>query len=669
MQSLHWYFWRLKSMSPGEILWRASSVIQGISDRARFSLGHVPRGAALTRTKVQQTSKPGFRVSDVRPGAWHNSQGEAAEWLQRLKLRADEIMDHRLTFFDLDAHHIGSPIDWHRDHSAGVATPKTYAPSIDYRDFQVAGDCKLVWEPSRHHHLVVLARAYRATGERRYAEAVAAQLRSWLHDNPYPIGMNWRSGLELGVRLVNWVWAVDLVRDSGVLAGDLWCDLVESVYLHCWENARKYSQGSSSNNHLVGEAAGVYIACAYFDQMPNASRWREQARAILTREITRQSYDDGCTREHAVGYQMFVLEFYIACGLAGRWHNEEFSSEYWQRAEKMTEFLGLLHQGGDTLPFIGDYDDGYVLDLGREPRDPRDLLAIGAVLFQRADFKYWAGHLREPVSWFLGKEGVDAYSALRTQENSSLRSTAFISSGYYLLQTGLERSPERISILFDCAALGFGSIAAHGHADALSFALRAFGTDVFVDPGTYDYYTHREWRNHFRSTSAHNTVEIDDLDQSTMLGNFMWGKRANARCLSWEPTDHGGTVCGEHDGYQRLSSPLTHRRTLSLNDKDRSVCIRDELVTEGLHRVAVYFHLSEHCIVLRAEANHCEISVRDHRVTLLVDPRLSLEVAHGRSDPIGGWISRGYHHKIPIHTLIARGVISGTTQLTSQINL
>lgn len=669
MQSIHWYFWRLKSMSLAEILWRVGGVAQGIGDRARFALGKVPAEAALTRTKVPQAAKPSFRVSDMQPAEWRTPAGDSGQWLQRLIAQADEIADHRLTFFDLKSQHLGSPIDWHRDHSAGVAAPRTYSPSIDYRDFQVAGDCKLVWEPSRHHHLVVLARAYRATGERRYAAAVAEQLRSWLQDNPFPIGMNWRSGLELGVRLVNWVWAIDLVRDSGVLDGDLWEQLVESVYLHCWENDRKYSQGSSSNNHLVGEAAGVYVACAYFDQMPNAARWRERARDIVVRELIRQSYDDGCTREHAVGYQMFVLEFYIACGMAGRWRNEEFPAEYWRRVEKMIEFLGLLRQGGDTLPFVGDYDDGYVLDLGREPRDPRDLLAIGAVLFQRADFKKWAGGPREPVRWLLGKSGAEAFAALQTAQSAPLRSTAFRSSGYYLLQSGLDDAPERISILFDCAELGFGSIAAHGHADALSFALRAFGTDVFVDPGTYDYYTHRAWRNYFRSTPAHNTIGIDDLDQSTMLGNFMWGQRANTKCLAWEPTADGGTICGEHDGYQRLGSPLLHRRTLTLDGGTRSVHIQDDLVTDGQHRVAMYFHLSEHCSVLSTDSGRCTISVRGHHVTLQVDPRLSLEIVHGSSDPISGWVSRGYHHKTPCHTLIARGVISETTRLISQIGL
>ena len=60
---------------------------------------------------------------------------------------------------------------------------------------------------------------------------------------------------------------------------------------------------------------------------------------------------------------------------------------------------------------------------------------------------------------------------------------------------------DRLSVLFDCGELGFKSIAAHGHADVLSFTVRAFGEDLLVDPGTYDYFTFSGWRLYFRGTA------------------------------------------------------------------------------------------------------------------------------------------------------------------------
>jgi hypothetical protein len=46
----------------------------------------------------------------------------------------------------------------------------------------------------------------------------------------------------------------------------------------------------------------------------------------------------------------------------------------------------------------------------------------------------------------------------------------------------------------DHGPLGFLSVAAHGHADALSLEVRCGGVDVLADPGTYCYHGEREWR-------------------------------------------------------------------------------------------------------------------------------------------------------------------------------
>ena len=226
-------------------------------------------------------------------------------------------------------------------------------------------------------------------------------------------------------------------------------------------------------------------------------------------------------------------------------------------------------------------------------------------------------------------------------------------------------------MLFDCGELGFGSIAAHGHADALSVTLRAFGTDVLVDPGTYDYFTHAEWRRYFRSTAAHNTVEIDDRDQSQMLGLFLWGDRAQARCVRFQPDAAGGEVTGEHDGYERgLEDPVSHRRTVRLEGAARVVTVEDEIHTDGYHRAAVRFHLAEHCRVAARDGNRIEIRVADRGVVILeMDSRLAVDTLHGSTAPIGGWVSRGYHRKTPATTLVGRAECAGDTVFVCRIEV
>lgn len=303
MQTLDWYYWRLKAMGPAELAWRVTSMT------CLTGSGSAQAGdPGVSRAEIPPGPPP-FRVSDMDVGAWRDASPGSIEhrWRERLVRQADHIVAHRLSYFDLERRHYGDPFDWHRDHSAGVAAPRSYSMSIDYRDFGITGDCKLVWEPNRHHHFA--GAGARMARDRRYcyATALAQQFESWLDANPFMTGMNWRSGLELGVRLINSGTGVDLVSESGAISPSLRRRIEEAVYLHCWDNQRKYSQGSSSNNHLVGEAAGVFVACCYFDSMPSAAEWRAEAGRILQREALRQQDLDGGTREQAIGYQMFVL--------------------------------------------------------------------------------------------------------------------------------------------------------------------------------------------------------------------------------------------------------------------------------------------------------------------------------------------------------------------------
>ena len=46
---------------------------------------------------------------------------------------------------------------------------------------------------------------------------------------------------------------------------------------------------------------------------------------------------------------------------------------------------------------------------------------------------------------------------------------------------------DKVNILMDAAELGFGAIAAHGHADALSIIYYNLGNPIIIDSGTYIY--------------------------------------------------------------------------------------------------------------------------------------------------------------------------------------
>jgi hypothetical protein len=89
-----------------------------------------------------------------------------ADWYDRLTRKAELVWHNRLTFFNLEEKYLGESIDWQKDFSSGRSGPPKLSSLIDYRDMSRVGDCKLVWQPSRHHQLVVLARPFKATGVR-----------------------------------------------------------------------------------------------------------------------------------------------------------------------------------------------------------------------------------------------------------------------------------------------------------------------------------------------------------------------------------------------------------------------------------------------------------------------------------------------------------------------
>ncbi len=643
-------------MSVPEVLWRVRSRLTQAADRCVA----VRRRRLPVLEDIAGGNGESARFDNRLAGHLLSVESvpslRVAAWREELIDRAERLCRNRISLFECVDCDLGPEVDWNFEYEARRQTPLQPASRIDYRDYRETGDAKVAWEPSRHQHLAVLGRAYRLTGDDRYAAKVVEQILSWMEQCPFGVGMQWRGPLELAIRVINWSWALSLIDGASCLTSGVRRTIIPAAYRHLWEIARKYSRFSSANNHRIGEAAGVYIGSRFFRGLREANTWAQEAKTILCEEMERQVLPDGGHAELATGYHLFCLEFFLYAGLVGRWTGDEFPPAYWARLERMFEFVAALAEGGDALPMFNDADDGHVLRLCARSRRVQGLLGVGAVLFERGDFKALADGCSEPVFWTLGAAGLDAFDGLDAGAvAATVSSRAFPDTGVYLLQSGGRGGGDRISVTLDCGSLGFGSIAAHGHADALSMTLRAFGVDVLVDPGTYDYFTDPRWRDYFRSTRAHNTVVVDDLDQSESLGPFLWGRRANARCLRWEPAVCGGTVEAEHDGYERLARPVRHRRTVSLNAERREITVVDELSGAGVHSAMQCWHFGERCSVRRMDdRGRLRIECPNGIVRVELDDSLELAMLRGEEEPIAGWVSRAYHQRMPAWTVVGR---------------
>ena len=521
MQQPGWYLRRLRRMSGAEVAYRVVRGVRTVSEH--FGARALPpRDAVGTDLRFL----PPF-VS-LSPDA--------------LIAAAERVLAGRYSFFDLDDCELGDPPQWNRDPLTHRVAATRRASTIDYRDERVVGDIKYLWEANRHLHLVTLAQAHALTGDARYALGVRAQVDSWIDQCPVGRGPNWVSALELGIRLINWSFTWQLL---GGWRARLFADEAGAAFRERWlkaifEQARmiagNLSRFSSANNHLIGEAAGVYVAASTWPLWPQMREWGEACREVLEVECHRQNAPDGGNREQAFGYQTFVIDFLLIAGLAARARGEDFSPVYWRRLEVMIDFLASMTSTAGVLPTIGDGDDGRVVNLAPEAGfSPHgSLIATGAVLFERRDLAAKAGAIDGKTVTLLGIGATRNLARLRERGRAGYRPRMqFCESGYYLLGAAFE-TPDEIRLLVDSGPLGYLSLAAHGHADALSFILNVGDREILVDPGTYAYHTEPEWRSYFRSTRAHNTVSIDGEDQSVQAGNFMWTHHARARCVSFD---------------------------------------------------------------------------------------------------------------------------------------
>jgi hypothetical protein len=652
--TLAWRLSRFKTMRPAEVCWRVRKTLAGGLQRLGLGLARdVEAGAAATGSGWIASLPTGIG---------------AAPYVRA----AERVLAGRWDVFALRDQRLGFPPLWNRDPKTGVEAPRAFGKSIDYRDERVAGDVKYLWELNRHAELVTLAQAWRLTGEPRFAEGAGRLLASWLEQCPYPRGLQWTSALEAAVRLVNWAcaWALLGGETSPLFDGEraraFRARWLSAIHEHCHFVSHNLSRHSSANNHLFGELMGLFIASVMWPLWPESPRWRETARRELENEAQEQNAPDGTNREQAFWYHHEVADMMLLCLLFGRANRVAFSRGFEERLEAMLEFIAAVMDAGGHVPRIGDADDAVMVCFSREPGfcPYRSLLCTGAVLFERGDFKASAGRFEDKTHWLLGDAAADTFDSLAPTRAMPAR-LAFRDGGYYIL--GKEfAGPREVKAVVDAGPLGYLSIAAHGHADALALTLSVCGVEILVDPGTYAYHCNKPWRDYFRGTSAHNTLRVDGADQSVPAGNFLWLSHARARCERFEAGAERDVFEGVHDGYLRLDDPVIHQRRIEFDKRKMRIDVSDVLVCASWHSVELYWHLSEGCDAL-VRGRAVEAGRGNVRVVIECPGELDApEVVKGREDPPLGWVSPRFDEKTPSPTVVCRGrVAAGTTLLTT----
>ncbi|NUS11724.1 MAG: alginate lyase family protein, partial [Streptomyces sp.] len=582
--------------------------------------------------------------------------------VKRLVADADRLMEGHVEYFGVARDDLVDP-DWCYDPKTGRRAPSGYAFDVPYRSEDAVGDIKQIWELSRHHHLTQLAAAYAITGDERYAERVAAHLRSWWEANPPLRGVHWISGIELGIRLLSWVWvrrllegwqgAAGLFEDNPVALNQIW-------HHQRWLAAFP-SRGSSANNHVIAEAAGQFAAACAFDWFPASERWRADALRSLDRHLRSNTFLSGLNRELASEYHGLVLELGLAAVAEADAAGVPVPTTVRLVLLRMTDALAAVVDNRLRPPRQGDADDGHGLILDGEGTDRwGSLLSTGEAVFGRLD--WWPAVTGTDVRTPLLAALIRPYAKNGTGpalSRPASRPGHFADAGMTIL-----RGPEEIWCRCDGGPHGFLSIAAHAHADALSVEVRHDGVDVLADPGTYCYHGQPEWRQYFRSTLGHNTLELEGADQSVSGGPFLWTRHADTRVLAAETSGEGtARWSAEHDGYQGS----VHRRQVELTAESQELKVLDEVRGSG-GAVRLAFHLgpaiTAHLVDNRAELTWTRDG-EDRSAVLDLPGQLSWQAHRGETDPPLGWYSAGFGRKEPATTLVGTGFTDGTEGFTT----
>lgn len=597
-EKLAWYARRLAAMSPAEVTHRLFEQVKRRADRGK------PWGwASFGAFDGSVAALPGL------PAVL------SADELARARAGTHDVMAGRLRFLGQDWPPTGEEDWWNgdiwfRDPVSGLAWPgaEVFAFDAAYRHDHQRGDVKFVWEINRLQFLPALT----ASGE---ADAAFDILKGWMSANPPYQGINWTGGIEAASRLISVLAMLRYVQRK--VSADEAARLRAFIHAHAHWIDRYPSVHSSANNHRVAELAALFLAGLAAPGLPSAVRYRLEGRAGLEREILRQFHADGVGAEQSPTYSAYSLEWFVAAGRAADAAGEAMSEPYRTRAAAAAAHLRWMIDDGGHAPRIGDDDEGRVLsfDLAQAPDYPKRAAATAE-------------------GWLKGEKAAPFEPPVGER--------TFAEGGYTVARTPTGRGTALF--VFDHAPLGFLSIAAHGHADALAIWLHWGEEPILVDAGTYLYHSGREARDAFRGTPAHNTLTLDGRDQSRISGPFNWADHARSRLLDASPS----RVTAEHTGYVRRYG-LVHRRKIDVGP--HGYVVEDSLVgaskiVPSSWRIGYLLHPDVSVVLEGRTARLSTPAGRALRLLVETGPEWMIENAE---------YSEAFNRRTPTHRLVLQG--------------
>ncbi len=511
-------------------------------------------------------------------------------------------------------------------------------------------DVKFTWEPARFCWAYPLARAYTIARNEDYAQFFWRSYELFQSSNPPYFGPNWRSGQEVALRLAAFIFAAGAFSPSAHSTPERMRSIAQAVADH----ARRipltlvYAR-SQNNNHLLSEAAGLYTAGLMLPTHPQSAQWRTLGWKWFNQGLQSQIAGDGGYVQHSTNYHRLALQLALwVAALEKQTGGQSFPAATLARLEAAACWLQrLVDPQSGRAPNLGANDGAHIMPLTPAPYyDYRPVV--------KAAIKIWAPEYGEPE--VEQQEPGELTPNLASETQIEIRGPHKSKFDYRFPVLESQDRNSHLRAFFNIACY----TARPSHADQLQVDIWWSGINLALDAGTYRYHAAAPWNNSLSTTAIHNTMMVDNQEQMTHAGRFLWLDWAQARLVGRE--DEPQRLVASHDGYLRLG--VTHRRSLELLSAD-SLVVRDDLLAAGSpvpfrqHSARLHWLLPD--LPWSLEGKVLTISTSRGKVSLEINGCKNLSLARagelltgpGPVLPVSGWHSPTYGQKVPSLALIA----------------
>lgn len=403
--------------------------IRGKGHRARLD-GLIRSIPAFVSYKILKLHSVKYKRSlkirkHVKSGNWFviiselkNMLGKTPECRAAILKESSKVLHRKFAFLGSDLTYSDTEVNWHLDPRSNFEWERKYYKRLyPVSNSSDNTDCKMPWELSRFQHLPFLIKGYFISGNDEYIEETVRQVSHWIDENQVSYGVNWTCAMEVAIRACNWMWAWWAFKDTPSWTKEFNDRFLKSIWQHGWYIEHNLEdKGDIRTNHYLSDIVGLLFIAIMFPQFKDAGRWKGFGVQELIRCMEEMVYPDGVSFENSTAYHRLVMELFTYSAILCKRNDVELPEPFWQRLEKMFEFIMYCMRPDGRMPMIGDADDGRFFILSGyydwDRWDFRYLLSIGAILFKRSDFKKSAGKMHEEVFWLFGEDGVEQYGQL-----------------------------------------------------------------------------------------------------------------------------------------------------------------------------------------------------------------------------------------------------------------